>query len=64
MNNQTNIEDVGGMNEVWLEWMRGVAAPARATVGTTALVSPKWKIEVIITAAVYSHRDNSPQLAD
>ncbi len=39
------------MNEVWEKWVVPGHTPTRATV-QAALANPKWKIEVVITAAV------------
>ena len=47
-----DVKDAAGMNEVWIAWLKDTPTPARATVGTTALVDPRWKIEIVITAAV------------
>ena len=49
---QVDVKDAAGMNEVWIAWMKDTPTPARATDGTTALVDPRWKIEIVITAAV------------
>jgi enamine deaminase RidA (YjgF/YER057c/UK114 family) len=39
------------MNSVWDKWVDGPNAPARAT-GEAKLAAPKYKVEIIITAAV------------
>ena len=47
----TDVKDAGGMNEEWIAWLTGCPAPARATVGTCALVVPTWRVEIVIDAA-------------
>jgi len=47
----SNLEDIGGMNEVWDAWVVPGHTPPRATV-QAALASPEWRVEVVITAAV------------
>ena len=47
----TDVKDASGMNEEWIAWLAGCPTPARATVGTCALVVPTWKIEIVIDAA-------------
>ena len=47
----SDIADIAAMNEVWDAWVLPGSAPTRATV-QAALANPKWKIEVVITAAV------------
>ncbi len=39
------------MNKVWDEWVPQGHAPARAT-GEAKLAAPKYKVEIIVTAAV------------
>jgi enamine deaminase RidA (YjgF/YER057c/UK114 family) len=39
------------MNEVWENWVVPGHAPTRATVQAT-LADPRWKIEIVVTAAV------------
>jgi enamine deaminase RidA (YjgF/YER057c/UK114 family) len=39
------------MNSVWDKWVDGPNAPARAT-GEAKLAAPKYKVEIIITAAI------------
>ena len=46
-----DLGDFAGMNEVWETWVEPGQAPTRATV-QAALADPKWKIEIVITAAV------------
>ena len=46
-----NLSDFPRMNEVWEKWVVPGHTPTRATV-QAALANPKWKIEVVITAAV------------
>jgi enamine deaminase RidA (YjgF/YER057c/UK114 family) len=46
-----DIADIGGMNEVWDDWIAPGDAPPRATV-QAALARPGWKIEIVVTAAL------------
>ena len=46
-----NLGDFAAMNEVWEAWVVPGHTPTRATV-QAALANPKWKIEVVVTAAV------------
>lgn len=46
-----DLGDFAAMNEVWEAWVVPGHAPTRATV-QAALANPKWKIEVVVTAAV------------
>lgn len=39
------------MNRAWAEWLPKGHAPARATV-ESKLADPKWKVEIMLTAAV------------
>lgn len=51
---QIFLPDLGNfpaMNEVWEAWVVPGHTPTRATV-QAALANPKWKIEVVVTAAV------------
>lgn len=48
-----DIQDIGGMNEVWDNWVVPGTAPPRATV-QAALADPTWRIEIIVTAAAKS----------
>eukprot|EP00388_Colpodella_angusta_P035554 GDKK01036329.1.p1 GENE.GDKK01036329.1~~GDKK01036329.1.p1 ORF type:complete len:149 (+),score=27.16 GDKK01036329.1:50-496(+) len=48
----TDMKEVSQMNKAWEEWMPLGCAPARATMGVSALVDPRWKIEVCVTAAL------------
>jgi enamine deaminase RidA (YjgF/YER057c/UK114 family) len=53
-----DIKDFAAMNAVWEKWLGGKNAPARAT-GEAKLVAPQYKVEIIVTAAVfvgYQHR--------
>ena len=45
-----DIQDIGGMNEVWDAWVAAGSAPPRATV-QAALADPAWRIEIVVTAA-------------
>ncbi|MET0583212.1 MAG: RidA family protein [Pseudoxanthomonas sp.] len=46
-----DLGDFAAMNEVWEAWVVPGHTPTRATV-QAALANPKWKIEVVATAAV------------
>ena len=46
-----SLNDFAGMNEAWEAWVVPGHTPTRATV-QAALADPKWKIEVVVTAAV------------
>jgi len=46
-----DLHDFSAMNEVWEGWVVPGHTPTRATV-QAALANPKWKIEIVITAAV------------
>jgi enamine deaminase RidA (YjgF/YER057c/UK114 family) len=46
-----NLGDFAAMNEVWETWVAPGNAPTRATV-QAGLANPKWKIEIVVTAAV------------
>ena len=46
-----DLGDFAAMNEVWEAWLVPGHTPTRATV-QAALADPKWKIEVVVTAAV------------
>lgn len=46
-----DLADYAAMNAVWDSWVVAGHAPPRATV-QAQLANPKWKIEVIVTAAV------------
>lgn len=51
---QIFLPDLGNfpaMNEVWESWVVPGHTPTRATV-QAALANPKWKIEIVVTAAV------------
>lgn len=45
-----DIADIGAMNAVWDEWVPEGHTPPRATV-QAALADPRWRIEVVVTAA-------------
>jgi enamine deaminase RidA (YjgF/YER057c/UK114 family) len=47
----SDLGDFAAMNEVWEAWVVPGHTPTRATV-QAALANPKWKIEVVVTAAV------------
>lgn len=46
-----DLADFAAMNAVWEQWVVPGHTPARATV-QAALANPKWKIEIVVTAAV------------
>lgn len=46
-----DLGDFAAMNEVWEAWVVPGHTPTRATV-QAGLANPKWKIEVVVTAAV------------
>lgn len=46
----TDLADFAAMNAVWQDWVVPGHTPARATV-QAALADPKWKIEIVVTAA-------------
>lgn len=46
-----DMGDFAAMNAVWDAWVPQGAAPARAT-GESALATPDYKVEIIVTAAV------------
>lgn len=45
-----DLGDFAAMNEVWETWVVPGHTPTRATV-QAALANPKWKLEVVVTAA-------------
>lgn len=45
-----DLADFGAMNAVWETWVVPGQTPARATV-QAALANPKWKVEIVVTAA-------------
>ena len=46
-----NMQDYALMNQAWDEWVNVQNPPARATV-EAKLADPRWKVEIVITAAV------------
>ena len=48
-----NQADFAAMNEVWDDWVAPGDAPPRATV-QAILARPEWKIEVVVTAALWT----------
>jgi enamine deaminase RidA (YjgF/YER057c/UK114 family) len=48
-----DIADFAAMNEVWDDWVAPGDAPPRATV-QARLARPEWKIEVVVTAALWA----------
>ncbi len=46
-----DLADFAAMNAVWEQWVVPGHTPARATV-QAALANPKWKVEIVATAAV------------
>jgi enamine deaminase RidA (YjgF/YER057c/UK114 family) len=47
----SDLANFTAMNEVWETWVVPGHTPTRATV-QAALANPKWKIEIVVTAAV------------
>jgi len=45
------MQDYALMNQAWDEWVDVQNPPARATV-EAKLADPRWKVEIVITAAV------------
>lgn len=46
-----DIADIGAMNAVWDAWIPAGSTPPRATV-QAALADPRWRIEVVVVAAL------------
>ncbi|MET0892578.1 MAG: RidA family protein [Pseudoxanthomonas sp.] len=46
-----DLQDFAAMNQVWEAWVVPGHTPTRATV-QAALANPKWKIEIVVTAAI------------
>jgi enamine deaminase RidA (YjgF/YER057c/UK114 family) len=47
----TDMSTFAEMNQVWERWVTPGATPARATVLSTQLASPEYKIEIAVIAA-------------
>lgn len=47
-----DMTDYEGFNQAWRDWVSATNPPPRATV-QARLANPDWKLEVLITAAVY-----------
>jgi enamine deaminase RidA (YjgF/YER057c/UK114 family) len=47
----TDMSTFAEMNQVWDRWVLPGAAPARATVVSTQLAAPEYKIEIAVIAA-------------
>lgn len=45
-----NLDDFQTVNAIWIEWLKGCATPARATIQAD-LVNPNWLIEISVIAA-------------
>ena len=45
-----NLSDFSTVNAIWVDWLKGFFAPARATIQAD-LVNPDWLIEIAVTAA-------------
>ena len=45
-----NLADFPVVNALWIDWQKGLATPARATIQAD-LVNPKWLIEIAVIAA-------------
>ncbi|MDH2528310.1 RidA family protein [Acinetobacter baumannii] len=44
-----NLSDFEVVNNIWIDWLDGLATPARATIQAD-LVNPNWLIEIAVTA--------------
>jgi len=51
-----DLKDFTAINEAWDAWVVPGHAPPRATV-QAKLMSPEWKVEVVVTAAVMESED-------
>jgi enamine deaminase RidA (YjgF/YER057c/UK114 family) len=51
-----DMADFAEMNSVWDKWVPQGHTPARAT-GEAKLAAPKYKVEIIVTAAVPAERE-------
>ena len=45
-----NLDDFATFNTIWIDWLEGCVAPARATIQAD-LVNPDWLIEIAVIAA-------------
>lgn len=48
----TDMSTFNEMNELWDAWVDGDNPPARACVGTSALATLDYRVEIMVTAAV------------
>ncbi|MFC2553589.1 MAG: Rid family hydrolase, partial [Rodentibacter sp.] len=46
-----NMQDYAELNQAWDEWVDRANPPSRATV-EAKLADPRWKVEIVISAAV------------
>lgn len=46
-----NMQDYAELNQAWDEWVDRTNPPTRATV-EAKLADPRWKVEIVISAAV------------
>ena len=46
-----NMQDYAELNQAWDEWVDCANPPSRATV-EAKLADPRWKVEIVISAAV------------
>ena len=46
-----NMQDYAELNQAWDEWVDRANPPSRATV-EAKLAEPRWKVEIVISAAV------------
>lgn len=53
-----DVADFDAMNSVWDKWVPAGHAPARAT-GESRLAAAKYRVEIIVTAAVPAPREPS-----
>ncbi|MFN3294580.1 MAG: RidA family protein [Gemmobacter sp.] len=54
-----DMADYDAMNSVWDKWVPAGHAPARAT-GEARLAAPKYRVEIIVTAAVPGVEQRGP----
>lgn len=47
-----DMADYAGFNQAWRDWVSPSNPPPRATV-QAQLANPDWKLEIVITAAIY-----------
>ena len=47
----TDMATFAQMNQIWDQWVKPGATPARATVESAQLAGPEYKIEIAVIAA-------------